>query len=176
MSGPDCVNFRDVGATLARLGAGKVLAAGRLYRGGTLERVSGVDEIGGTRTILNFHRTRDELSWFDGTQHHLPLPDRDSTYDPGDKRTRRWLRKALGLLESCPAPVFVHCRSGKDRTGVLVAALLTLFGLERRWITAEYLESDGVDDPRKIGRFLDSLDGAGLARRIDVPAIRKNLS
>lgn len=40
-------------------------------------------------------------------------------------------------------PVFIHCTSGKDRTGVIIAALLTLLDIPQDIIIEEYLLSEG---------------------------------
>lgn len=46
--------------------------------------------------------------------------------------------------EKLEYPVLIHCRSGKDRTGVVVAALLTILGVERDAIVEEFLLSKGA--------------------------------
>ena len=42
------------------------------------------------------------------------------------------------VVEAEPGPVVVHCVSGKDRTGLLVALLLDLVGVSRERIGADY--------------------------------------
>jgi protein-tyrosine phosphatase len=52
------------------------------------------------------------------------------------------LLAALTLLaEDDALPAVVHCTAGKDRTGVLVALLLDLIGVERESIVADYAET-----------------------------------
>ncbi|WP_407319292.1 tyrosine-protein phosphatase [Isoptericola halotolerans] len=41
-----------------------------------------------------------------------------------------------------PSPVLVHCTAGKDRTGVLVALVLDLVGVDRASIVADYVRTD----------------------------------
>lgn len=53
-----------------------------------------------------------------------------------------------------PGPVLVHCTAGKDRTGVLVAALLHAVGVPAREVAADYAVSG-----RRLG-------GAWLDRRV----------
>jgi hypothetical protein len=36
-------------------------------------------------------------------------------------------------------PALVHCTAGKDRTGVVVAVLLDLLGVDRKLVVADYL-------------------------------------
>ncbi len=47
--------------------------------------------------------------------------------------------RALRLIaDPANRPVFVHCTAGKDRTGIVVALLLTLLGVEDEVIVADY--------------------------------------
>lgn len=45
------------------------------------------------------------------------------------------------LAEDDAMPAVVHCTAGKDRTGVLVALLLDLLGVEREAVVADYAET-----------------------------------
>jgi protein-tyrosine phosphatase len=51
----------------------------------------------------------------------------------------------------------IHCTSGKDRTGVVVAALLTILGIDRSIIIEEYLLSDGEVHSDWIETALDGM-------------------
>ncbi|MEO6471742.1 MAG: tyrosine-protein phosphatase, partial [Aeromicrobium sp.] len=42
-------------------------------------------------------------------------------------------------------PTLIHCAAGKDRTGVSVALLLRLLGVEREHVVADYLESSKAE-------------------------------
>lgn len=54
------------------------------------------------------------------------------------------LRAGLELLaEDGALPAVVHCTAGKDRTGVLVALLLDLLGVDREAVVADYAETTG---------------------------------
>ncbi len=46
------------------------------------------------------------------------------------------------IVEPGGAPVLVHCAAGKDRTGVMVALLLDVAGVERSFIVEDYAASD----------------------------------
>ena len=46
--------------------------------------------------------------------------------------------EALQLVVAAPGPVVFHCAAGKDRTGILAAALLGLLGVSEQDIVADY--------------------------------------
>lgn len=72
--------------------------------------------------------------------------------------------------------MLIHCTSGKDRTGVVVAALLTILGLERWMIVEEYLLSDGEVNPRWIEMALDGMDDVEkYFHRVDLERVRAQL-
>jgi protein-tyrosine phosphatase len=48
------------------------------------------------------------------------------------------LVEAVRLVATADAPVLVHCTAGKDRTGVTVALVLALLGVDRSAIVADY--------------------------------------
>lgn len=53
--------------------------------------------------------------------------------------SRAGIVAALEAIAAGPAPIFVHCTAGKDRTGVVVALILRLLGFDRSDVVAEYL-------------------------------------
>jgi len=59
-------------------------------------------------------------------------------------RNKAQIAKAFRALIDAPAdaPVVVHCKSGKDRTGLLVALWLDLVGVPRKVIAADYAVSE----------------------------------
>ncbi|BBY73204.1 protein-tyrosine-phosphatase [Mycolicibacterium parafortuitum] len=50
--------------------------------------------------------------------------------------------EALEVLAGSKSPILVHCAAGKDRTGILIATVLAALGVERRWIVADYIETE----------------------------------
>ena len=89
-----------------------------------------------------------------------------------------WLNEILGTFEnpSLKLPVFIHCLSGKDRTGIVVGIILKLIGIPQAWIIEEYLLSDGHVDK---GLITTAMNGIGeevkYFNRINLTAIRDNL-
>ena len=49
-------------------------------------------------------------------------------YDTRRKEVRRWLNQIVKEIENLDLkyPILIHCLSGKDRTGIVVAAVLLI--------------------------------------------------
>ncbi|PFG41862.1 protein tyrosine/serine phosphatase [Isoptericola jiangsuensis] len=54
----------------------------------------------------------------------------------------RHLVDGVRAVAADDAPVLVHCTAGKDRTGILVAIVLTLVGVERAAVVTDYVRTD----------------------------------
>lgn len=94
--------------------------------------------------------------------HHLPLgaslaPD-EVAATPAPERDITWayrllveeagplLARIVGLVARAPGPVLVHCAAGKDRTGIVVGTVLSVLGVPREQIVADYLRTnDNLD-------------------------------
>jgi protein-tyrosine phosphatase len=71
-------------------------------------------------------------------------------------------------------PLLVHCAAGKDRTGLLVALLLELLGVDRSVVVADYALT-GVLRPRRVHAYAHLFTGSGvdlaaIATLFDAPA------
>ncbi len=55
----------------------------------------------------------------------------------------RWLNEIIKVLtqENLQEPILIHCAFGKNRTGVVVAAILKLLNIPHEAIVEEYLLS-----------------------------------
>ena len=157
------VNTRDIGGLPAR--DGMVVRPGRLLRSDSVHAVTPVDVIQLTehyrlRTVLDL-RTKQE-SELDGVG---PLADAgvrrlDAPFVAGPalaplKDTSKAAFLDYGTLTAIAAdslaqsltalsepgalPALVHCSAGKDRTGIVVALVLDLIGVDRAAIMADYL-------------------------------------
>jgi protein-tyrosine phosphatase len=67
-----------------------------------------------------------------------------------------WLRFFKLLAERDVYPLLFHCSAGRDRTGVGAAMLLSMLGVERNRIVADFLESNLVF--KKIPLAAEQLD------------------
>ncbi len=80
----------------------------------------------------------------------------------------RMFAGALREIASAPGPALFHCSAGKDRTGWLSALLLTILGVERDTVTADYLLSNVY-----IDSLLGPLTGrAGFDMDLALPVLQ----
>jgi protein-tyrosine phosphatase len=154
------VNFRDVGGY--RAGDHQV-RWGAVYRADNVSRLTDADmttvrELGIT-TVMDLRTSAEVQEGRFPTQdvpvvlHHLPLldevPDPNRfTMAPGMLATQYeeiardaapQIARALRLLAAPDTtPALVHCAAGKDRTGILIAILLELLGVDDEIIVADY--------------------------------------
>jgi protein-tyrosine phosphatase len=85
------------------------------------------------------------------------------------ERLRPQLNEALAVIAAAgPEPLLFHCVSGKDRTGVIAALLLTLAGVAPAAIAADYTASTAnLRDPY-LRRYPDS-DPAAIIEIVRCP-------
>ncbi len=169
-----CFNFRDIGGYPAA--DGRRVKWGRYYRAGRQDRMTQADlaqlERLGVRTQIDL-RKPDEVA----EQGPGPLPGMGADYhniavipEGGSDQLARlvgdtgisgkrylgylefgpesWLRLFALLEDPATKPIVLHCTAGKDRTGVSTAFLLSVLGVDRAWIEADYLLTN-VDVPRQ---------------------------
>ena len=74
-------------------------------------------------------------------------------------------------------PVLIHCTSGKDRTGIVVAALLLVLGVPEELIIEEYLLSDGEVRARWIEQAIKGIGEPDIYfGRTDLGRVRRNVT
>jgi protein-tyrosine phosphatase len=171
------VNFRDVGEWVALLAGRPYLPRERLLRGGKLDAVRDPAEIGHPRTIVNLRMGPDHDT-FGAAYEHVAIPNEHEKYETRDRTVRRWLNTVGTTIAEAPGtPILVHCASGKDRTGVVVAVLLLTLGVPREVIAEEYLLSDGEVDRAWIDRAIDGVgDVEKYLDRVDLRRVRAKLT
>lgn len=158
---PNCINVRDLG--------GLPTAEGGKIRPGTLIRsdshgkltedgVEAVTAYGVTR-IIDLRRETEcvaEPSPFADKPLYRNLPVQDPA-DPNDglhltlaeiyiklvdRRPELYAAAAAAITDAPPGGVVVHCAGGKDRTGLVIAMTLTVAGVDRDVIAADYAATE----------------------------------
>ena len=185
-----CFNFRDIGGYPTA--DGRSVRWGRYYRAGRQDRMTETDRASlkkldiGTQIDL---RKPDEIQ----DQGRGPLPDMGARYrnipvipeggldqlsrlvgDTGISGKRylgylefgpeSWIKLFDVLSDASSGPVLIHCTAGKDRTGVSTAFLLSVLGVDRQLIEADY-KLTNLDVSRQAD-FIEQTTGypAGMDR------------
>lgn len=161
------VNFRDLGGYGAA--GGRTTRWRTLFRADGLSRLTHADRAVirqlGVATVVDL-RSTDELTRgrFPVEEipvgfHHLPLLDQvpdpqrfemtpgmlGAQYLDIARDAAAQIGRVLSIVAERRAhPVIVHCTAGKDRTGVLVAVLMALLGVDDETIVHDYMLSAGA--------------------------------
>ena len=164
---PGCRNFRDVGGTVTRAGA--TIVRGRLFRSAAPSAAT--DLVGGLgiRRVIDL-RASSELVIGDDNQafprwEHLHIPFFETIQprwsSPSDRTPQATAARYFEMLEegrhslleivgilgiSDSRPTLIHCVSGRDRTGIVIACVLELLGVPDEAIAEDYALSDVMDD------------------------------
>ena len=182
------VNFRDQGGYPTE--NGRFVKWRRLFRSDSLHDLteSDVQTITGTlglTTIVDLRSINSVLEDGRGllalsgiAYHNYPFLERrgieppTSGSDPGERLTAiyQWILLNAGTLmaqafnalaQDVNQPALFHCNAGKDRTGVLGATLLSVLGVSREDVVADFLITNEVIDGilariKKMPGFQDS--------------------
>ena len=197
-----CFNFRDIGGYLNQ--DGKRVKKGLYFRAGRQDRMSDEDlsQLSDLKisTQIDLRRPDEVLEQGKG-----PLESMGANYiniavipEGGSDQLSRLVgdtaisgRRYLGYLEFGPTswlrlfgilsdednlPVVLHCTAGKDRTGVSTAFLLSVLGVSRDVIEADYLLTN-LDTERQAD-FIEGTvgypDGYDRKKMIDVAGVPKD--
>jgi len=160
-------NFRDLGGRPAS--AGRRVRTGKIYRSSHLAEVPAESPISQLklRTLVTL-QSRAEVKHLGAPKpagrrgvrwEHIPMGDEwfnDQGYtriatEPGREHLalvmhfrKDWRRFFKLLCERDVYPLLFHCSAGRDRTGVGAAMLLSMLGVDRERIVADFLESNLV--------------------------------
>ncbi|MFG2714376.1 tyrosine-protein phosphatase [Streptomyces goshikiensis] len=156
-------NFRDLGGYPTA--DGRTVAWGALYRADSLGKLSGADwdrflalDI---RTVIDLRYPweieakgripeADRFTYANLSIEHRPYDQAeiDPAVDPWRYLADRFaevtedgaaeIRQAIELIATGPGPAVFHCTSGKDRTGIIAALVLTLLEVPEEEILADF--------------------------------------
>ncbi|WP_030243250.1 tyrosine-protein phosphatase [Streptomyces sp. NRRL S-350] len=157
-------NFRDLGGRPAA--GGRSVRWGLLYRSDSLGKITSDADLDrlralGVRTVIDLRypweiAAKGRVPHFEGLEYHnLSIEHRpydqaaiDPELDPWRYLADRFaevaedgvkeIRRTLDVIADAEAPVVFHCASGKDRTGLIAALLLTLLGVAEDDIAADF--------------------------------------
>ena len=172
-----CVNFRDLGEYINLVLGEDTFPNGKIYRGGSIDAVKHLSEIGHAQTIFNL-RNRADYQVFDIAYHDFPMSNKIEKYDTSQKEVKRWLNQVIGSFQSedIEYPVLIHCLSGKDRTGIVIAAILLILGYKEDDIIEEYFFSEGevkleliqlaINGMRPIEEYFEQIDLAIVRKHL----------
>ena len=150
---------------------------GVLFRGGKIEAIPSPDTIGSPNSIVNLRKGEDPL-FDDIFSIYSPAPDSVEVYDITQGRNKKWvaetLRKILEIDE--PFPCYIHCAAGKDRTGVIIVAILSAIGISPSLVRDEYMLSTGLLQPTLISETIELLSDLKIYRKIDLQKLQYNLT
>jgi len=168
-------NFRDVGEALGLWLESPPLASGRLFRGGRFDTLASLDDLGNPKTILNLRRGPDPVH-LGVARLHVPAPDNLENYKTDLRRVADWVRSVVWSLtaDRTQWPVYVHCTCGRDRTGVIIAAVLLALDVPTSVVVDEYLLSEG-SDRALITRAIDGFGKAPFLPARERAALRERL-
>lgn len=180
-------NFRDIGGYATR--SGERTRWGQVFRSDSLHKLTD-DEITifeslGVRTVCDLRRDDERAENPQGLPTvHLPLPSQRVTdSDIAGLRSRhdgeQWLfedyigmlanggpviGRLFSLLAATSDPVVVHCMSGKDRTGLVTALLLTLLEVDRETVLDDYELTSAYFGVDHISGVVELFVSWGIAR------------
>lgn len=138
-------NWRDLGLSLEGQGAANIIAHGALFRCGLNSgHCATWASLGSPVVKINLRPGPDDNPVMGNcVEQHLRPPDGER-YDLGSKVMRQWVVEVLRAIAYAPAgPVLLHCKSGKDRTGVIVAAICAAMQVPQTVARSEFLLSEG---------------------------------
>ncbi len=93
------------------------------------------------------------------------------TYRAMPEAAANHLRRLFARIAEGHLPLIIHCAAGKDRTGVVVALLLSALDVPREAIYHDYLESGFRQSPQ-IVEHTRSIMSASLGRELEQAALQ----
>lgn len=173
----EAVNFRDAGEFINLISGQEILPERRLFRGGTIKAIHDPKVLGYPKTIFCLQKGADHA--IEGVRNiHFPISnDNYEKYNTFIPEVRAWLKMIVRSVESgIDFPLYIHCLSGRDRTGVVVAALLKICGAQDDHIVEEYHLSIGTEKRNHIHTTLEGFaDLQSYFSGIDLASVKSML-
>jgi len=107
------------------------LIEGRVYRSAQLgpDRLRSVVVENGIRTLLNLRGYAPDFDWYQEearVARDCNVSLEDLTLSAGRLPPPKEVRRLVEVLDGAEYPIFIHCRRGSDRTGLVAALILLL--------------------------------------------------
>jgi hypothetical protein len=114
------------------------------------------------------------------------MANKSNVYDTHTSDVRTWLANIFRKFETdVELPILVHCKAGRDRTGVVVAVLLLILGVPKEAIMEEFLEAggenarssdlqrsfDGIVNRGGVDKYFEGLIDVDVVRRLFIPNV-----
>jgi len=145
--------WRDIGEFLPDVPANRIFRSGNWDSPGT----KSVDrfDLGCPRTVINLRPTADpecaKVVMLD-----RPAPRSvEERYDTTQGPVRKWLQQIVKEIQNeiIKFPVLIHCVHGRDRTGVVIAALLLILNVPVDKIIEDFLRTEGAKERMHLIRM-----------------------
>jgi protein-tyrosine phosphatase len=182
-----CINVRDLGGLTTT--NGRRIRRGALIRADQLCRLSdrgradllahGVRTVIDLRTPAEAEKDPDPL-WHEHGVDYVLVPQQDGQLwqDPEwiartraerdamalDRRAEHIATMARAVANAAAGGVLIHCLAGKDRTGIAVALLLGLVGVDDAQIAADYALSEAALAAERAAALAAAADDAARTR------------
>ena len=148
-------NIRDIGGYDTYLVSGAKIRQGLLYRGANLDDITQagqkqLKEELGIQVEINMREEETDEAFIEGVDYYnRSMPD-------GSEATRfeefsAEYKTIFDVIANADnAPIYLHCNSGADRTGLTVFILLNLLGVSYEDIARDYLYTNFTDHFERV--------------------------
>ena len=148
-------NIRDIGGYDTYLVPGAKIKQGLFYRGANLDDITEAaqsqfyDEMG-VRVEINMREEETDEPFLENVEYlNASMPD-DSTPIRFEEFSIEY-KKIFDLIANADnAPIYLHCNSGADRTGLVVFILLNLLGVSYEDMARDYLYTNFTDHFERV--------------------------
>jgi protein-tyrosine phosphatase len=192
------VNFRDIGGYRGH--DGQVVRWGKLYRSDGLNRLTEADlrefDLLGVKTVYDLRSDTERLERPDpmpsvhvNVEAHVPREEFEDgsalqTAQDAENRLRDVYLATLGtgahllgqllsaLAEPENLPAVVHCAGGKDRTGLAVALVLGVLGVDRPTILDDYELTNQYVTEARLQEVLELFMSVSIGREAGLALLK----